>query len=277
MIGTLNIKPQQLSFGSYKTGTGPEVVLVMGSCRSIPYLNYFHRINPDNRFTVHYIDPFNWCWDANENRVDYQKAIESMEQHPDLLNTLKSVRWFIHEHYQNFGMFNTERSHLKNIYQFGLRPELDISVPNFHDVFILFQDFITFDQELKAEARKDMESSGVLSYGLQDKLVQRGMSNLTKFYNNCALTDFPELAGVFASNWQLIRYFWSFNHVSNRYTMEVFRMMNEKFMHLNLPEDFWRWAMANDMFASGPCTPLTKYDIANWGILWDNPVVDLVV
>jgi len=276
MIGTLNIKPQQLLHGTYKTGSGPEHVLVMGSCRSIPYLNYFHELNTENRFTIHYLDPFNWNWDLSDQRVDYNMAITLMENHPEMLATLKNVKWFIHEHYQNFGMFNTNKEKPKHIYQFGLNPELDICIPNFHDVFILFQDFITFDDKLKAQAAEDMQMLGVLSASLQLTVLTRASENINKFIKLCADTSFPDMAVLFHETWRRTRYFWTFNHVSSHYTTTIMRWMNARFLNLNIPNSSWDNWIKNDMFHN-VVTPVTKYDLVNHGVLWDDPVVPLKI
>lgn len=274
MLTTIQIKPPQLAYGTYRTGTGPLTVLIMGSCRTIPYLNYFHFLNENNHFTIHFLDPFNWNWDAEDRRVDYMQAITKMESNPDLLNTLRSVKWFIHEHYQNFGMFNTDRSNQKNIYQFGINPELDLSIPNFHDVFILFHDFLKFNAELRAMAVEDVRTSGLLSKELQSEIFARGQKNIIRFYENCRLTNFPEMEGLFRENWKRIRYFWSMNHVSCHYTTAIFKWMIDTHLHLSPSDSFWHWAHSSDQFAS-VITPLTKYDVANYGILWDGPVQDL--
>ena len=57
MIGTADTKAQQLtSRGYWESGSGPEKVLIVGSCRSIAYLNYLARYNAGtNRYTLRFI------------------------------------------------------------------------------------------------------------------------------------------------------------------------------------------------------------------------------
>ena len=159
MINTVNIKQKQ--FEVFRTGhpASKEVVLIIGSCRSVPYLNYFDQYNKtiSNRFLIYFIDPFNYNWDRNENRVDAESVILGLESDANILSIIASTKIFIHEYYGNFGMFNTFKDAEKNIYKFGMNPELDITVPNFHDVFIMFNDIAKFDVEIRRMAEQDLQ------------------------------------------------------------------------------------------------------------------------
>lgn len=154
MIGTVAIKEQQLKHGAFKTGTGKEITLILGSCRSVPYLNYLVQCNKNDRFTIYFIDPFNWNWDENNNRVDYEEVLLRLETNKELLDVIGSVKIFIHEYYSNAGMFNVFKDK-KNIYEFGMNPDIDITIPNFNDVFILFRDIVSFDISIRKKAIQD--------------------------------------------------------------------------------------------------------------------------
>jgi hypothetical protein len=58
--------------------------------------------------------------------------------------------------------------------------------------------------------------------------------------------------------------------------MAIFRMMNEKFLHLDLNEDFWREAAKEDPYQFPRASP-TKYDRQSYGITWNEPDVELSV
>lgn len=62
MINTVSIKQQQLTNTYLKTGSGPDSILIMGSCRVAPYVNYFNLWNEqnDNPFTIYTLDPLNY-------------------------------------------------------------------------------------------------------------------------------------------------------------------------------------------------------------------------
>ena len=49
--------------------------------------------------------------------------------------------------------------------------------------------------------------------------------------------------------------------------MYVFRRINERFLHLDLTDEFWSGAATEDLFRE-PHTQLTAYDKAAHGIDW---------
>ena len=102
MIDTIQCKEQQLSKGYFQVGNGPLQVLILGSCRTVPYAEYLCR-SPE--LTVRRIDPCDWTlcgMDLNQFETDER-----------ILNVLKSTNIFIHEYLENYGMFNTEKADSK--------------------------------------------------------------------------------------------------------------------------------------------------------------------
>jgi len=236
MINTLQIKTAQLATGTYKTGSGSEVILIVGSCRSVPYLTYLNDWNNQNgnRFTIHFIDPFSWNWDMQENRVDYLQALAQQETNENLLNVLRSTTIFIHEYYANAGMFNCNKESEKNIYQFGLNPLMDICIPNFNDIFILTRDIVSFDLNIRKMAIQDYNVNGKLSPQTLTEIETVRNSNLERFYNICSKTDFPEFAEIFKENYKKHRMFWTFNHIGKAFSLSIFELMNNLFLKLDL-------------------------------------------
>lgn len=263
MINTIQLKEAQLKNGFFKVGSGSEVILIQGSCRSVAYVTYLRDWNEanGNRFTVCYIDPFSWHWDMNEQRVNYEKELEKQETNPALLEMLKSVKIFIHEYYKNAGMFNVEKSEPKNIYQFGLSPEKDICTPSFNDIFILTREIVSFDLEIKKLAIQDYNVNGKLSDFTLGKIDEVRQNNLQKFYNICSLTDFPEFAEIFSTHYKQVRFAWTFNHVAKTYTQLIFDLMNKKYLRLEGLK-----MTDTDLFANN-YTHLCEYD---YGYNWPN-------
>lgn len=261
MINTVNTKQQQLTKGAFKIGSGSTVVLLIGSCRSVSYLIYLNRYNElnGNPLTIYFIDPFNWNWDLKNNRTDFESVIKSLETNEYILNIFRTAKIYIHEYYENYGMFNT-----KNIYNFGLNPEIDVCLPNFNNKFILFNDILTFDSVLREKAIKDYSENNKLS----DETITlvRGVANnnINKFYDLCMITGLPEFAEYFKSNYKTTRLFWTSNHVSKYFTLEMFRLLNEKYLKFNLSEQFWNDINKDDMFANN-YTYLSEYDGYEWG------------
>lgn len=270
MINTLQLKSAQLKDGFFKIGSGSEVILIQGSCRSVPYVTYLRDWNEQNgnRFTICYIDPFSWNWDMNEQRVDYEKELEKQEANQTLLDMLKTVKYFIHEYYKNAGMFNVEKGEDKNIYQFGLNPEIDICTPSLNDVFILTSDILRFHPEVMKMAVQDYNVNGQLSVQTKMEIAEVRKNNLSRFVSICLMTDFPEFAEIFMEDYKKQRYFWTFNHTSKLFAQTLFRLMNEKFLHLDLSN---YQINEIDLYANN-YTHLTEYDL---GYEWKEEVKPL--
>jgi hypothetical protein len=147
-------------------------------------------------------------------------------------------------------MFNTSRDASKNIYQFGMKAETDISIPNFHDHFILYNDFAAFGE-------------------VQEDWKERGLAAVEKFCDLCDKTSFPEMADYFRNNWRNTRLFWTPNHTGALFTLYLFRQMNDKFLHFPMENDFWQRIGGDDMFRE-PHTPVHPKDIEAYGLTWNH-------
>ncbi len=236
MITTVDTKREQLRTGYFRSGNGPIKVLIIGSCRSVAYVDYLIKAN-DGRFEIRYCDPFSWHWNEKDEFIDFEAKINSLENDPSILEYLAVTEIYIHEYYDSFGMFNSSRDSAKNIYQFGLNPKLDICIPNFNDVHVL------------------------------GRPKEEGEAALEKFYGICAQTSFPEFAEYFRLNLRTTRFFWTSNHVSKDFTLTIFRLLNYKFLHLELTDAFWQSISNDDLFANTPA-PVTQGDRDNYGLSW---------
>ena len=263
MINTIEIKHQQFAKGSYSTGSGSEVILIVGSCRAVPYLTYLNDWNNQNgnRFTIHFIDPFNWNWDMKENRTDYEAELIKQETNQTLLETLSKTSIFIHEYYGNAEMFNCDKKAKKNIYQFGLSPKQDITLPNYNDIFVLTREIVSFDMEVRKLAIQDYNVNGQLSEYTLSRIETVRENNLQRFYDICSKTDFPEFAEIFKNGYKEKRLFWTFNHISKLFNQIIFKLMNDKHLHLDLTS----YNMSNvDLYANN-YSYLCEYDKGyNW-------------
>lgn len=273
MISTLDIKKQQFSVFRVGNQESGEVIMIIGSCRSVPYLNYLDHYNKlnGNKYLIYFIDPFNYNWDKDENRVDSESVITELETDRNLLNIFASTKIFIHEYYANFGMFNTFKEKEKNIYKFGMNPEIDITIPNFHDVFIMFNDIAKFDNEIRAMAQKDIDTSGELSDNTLKKLFHISQNNLNKFYDTCSKSNFPEMVEYFKGNFLITRLYWTYNHVSKYFTLKIFEWMNNKYLKLPLTDSYWNYISKEDIFANNYTSP-TKYDKQFYDYQWNEPL-----
>jgi len=270
---TVNTKIEQLTSGWNRSGTGSQIVLVMGSCRSVPYFNFFHDLNADNRMSVYFIDPFYFNYNLAGEFVKLEEVLDAKEKDGKLLDLVRSVKWFVHEHFENFGMFNTSRERPKHIYQFGMNADIDLTIPNYHDHFILFQDHVNFDREIGQEARRQLRRDGALSSELCKKIIGRGQKDLDRFQLVCRLSSFPEFGNTFAEQWTKTRYFWTCNHVTGEFTTAVMSLIGQRLGLAVTPELIAKWK-PDDIF-SAHFTPVTPYDVEHYGVRWSEMVVPL--
>ena len=273
MINTVNIKQQQLQNTYFTTGSGEKVVLIIGSCRVCPIVNYFIEYNEANgdKFTIHTLDPFNLNWNEKDDRVDYTEALLKVEKDERLLSMLKTVDVFIHEHYQNAEMFNCNKSAPKNLYQFGLQPMIDICLPNFNNLFILVGDIVSNDVEIRKKAIEDYNVVGKLTEQTERDIKNISNRNIQKFYDVCNKSDIPEMAYYFLWHYTKERLFWTSNHVSKNFTLAILDFMNKKYLHLDLSN---LNREHEDMFANN-FTSLTEYDFKISGIEWNEEIKPL--
>lgn len=278
MINTVQIKGQQLANTYFQTGSGAEKVLIMGSCRVAPYVEYLNVWNEanGNRFTIYSLDPFNWNWNDKDERTDYDTALLKLESDGRLLSMISSVDIFIHEYYQNSGMFNVKKGDSKTIYDFGMNAKIDICLPNWNDVFVLFRDIITFDVDIRKKAMQDINVNGKISEQTLNEMYEISKKGVQKFYDVCLKSDIPEMKYFFESRFKKERLFWTYNHVAKPFTLKMFSLINEKFLHLHLDDGFWySITKAEDLFANN-YTYLTQHDIDYWGYEWNEEIKSML-
>lgn len=273
MIGTCETKNAQLLNGYYQQGTGPRKILILGCCRTMAYLNYLVRWNLQNgnQLTIYRIDPCDWNWSLNGELVNLQEVLDECRSDQRILSLLRGVDVFIHEWYQYYGMFNTDRNQPENIYSFGLNPSQDICLPNFHDKFVLLQEYVNFDSEIRDEIKRTGVTPEVL-----EKVKTKGLMALNGFYEICQKTSFPEFGELFINTWMDVRYFWTGNHVSRHFTLPLLKMMNERFLQLSMDGYYLNEISHEDQFEK-PNTRVTNYDIEMYGISWGSPIQELEV
>jgi hypothetical protein len=264
MINTINTKAEQLERGYFTTGSGNELIFFLGSCRSVPYLNYLDKWNNENgnRFIICFVDPFNFNYDLQDNRIDMEAKITSLETDETLLSMFGSCTIFVHEWYANYGMFNTNKDEPKNIYQFRMKPTIDICIPSWNDLFVLVGDIVSFDTRIRKMAVQDYNVIGKLSAETLKEIYEVRDNNLGKFYDICNKTSFPDFQVYFKASHKRERFFWNSNHVSNRFTLEIFLDITKK-IGINYSNDFLISISDYDMYANN-YTYITEYDEVNW-------------
>lgn len=282
-INTITTKRQQLETGYFKIGSGQTTISIIGSCRAVPYVVYLNKYNEqhNNPYTICFIDPFNFNYDLKDNRIDMQEKINSLETDLNVLNLLRNTDIFIHEYYANFGMFNCDRSAEKNIYQFGMgkinglesAKFIDICIPNWNDCFVLFNDILSFDTEMKKRALQDINVTGKLSDQTFREIKLIARQNYLKFYDVCGKSDMPDMLQVFGENFTKVRFFWNSNHVSKHFTLSVFHFIRI-ILNIHVSAKFLIEIARDDMYANN-YTYLTEYDIQAYNYQWGEEIKPL--
>lgn len=275
MTTTVETKRAQLENGFYQTGSGPETILIVGSCRTMAYISYLARYNESagQPFRICFIDPFNFLFSKEDDRIlprpEFEELLHRLESDERILGVISSASIFIHEWYDSYEMFNCDLGGYRNIYQFGLAAKLDICIPNFHDHFVLATEQATYD----AQTHEAIEANGGQpSAETMEHMKQVGLAHVEKFCGVCHKSSIPDFANYFKNWWRVQRMFWTGNHVSANFTLNVFRMINDQYLRLPLSEEFWHEASKEDLFRN-PHTPLTSVDVDMYGISWPEPIV----
>lgn len=273
MITTNDIKASSPVYSVYSDGPAKESILIVGSCRTVGYLNYLVRYNQmsGNPLRIQFVEPWGFHWNEVGELQDFEAALLKAESDERILTALRDCTIFIHEWYSNAGMFNTSPDSPKNIYQFGVKPRLNITIPNFHDHWILGKEQVMFDQDL----RNRLAAAGRVTGEIFHEMKERGLAEVEKFIRVCSLSDFPEMGAYFQEFWRNERLFWKGNHVSKNFTLPIFRWMNEKFLRLALTDEFWSQASTEDLFAND-ITPMTQFDVDAYGLQWPEPIQPLI-
>lgn len=269
-----NIKAIQREHGVFTIGSGPHSVMLLGSCRIVPYLNVFHRLNRDNRFTLYMVNVVNFMFDLEGKSQNPLDIISRFENNQKVMDILKSCRWFIHEYLEHYGMFNSSKSSEKNIYQFGMKPEADVDVPNFHDLFVLFRDQLRYNPDLRTQAELDLQFYNRLSDDIQARMKENGLREIGKFLTTCGQTNVPEVGKEFEDTWKSVRYFWTSNHITNHYVALVMKWINRNHLHMDTDDNAWYDLIGEDIYRT-PHTHLTQYDVDNFGLSWKESTVEI--
>ncbi len=93
MINTSQTQLAQLRHGFYKSGSGPTILLLLGSCRTLAYLNYLHQWNchSGNKLTIYRMDPTDYHWNEQGQVGDFQAKVKACESDQRILDVLKSA------------------------------------------------------------------------------------------------------------------------------------------------------------------------------------------
>ena len=277
MITTNDIKARQAGPFSVGPDNSQKKILILASCRGVPYLNYLNRYNEGagRPFKITFINPSDYNWNANEVQQNLEAKLASLETDERVLKALRECDIFIHEHHENFGMFNTSMKTEKHIWAFGMRRDItEIRLPNFHNHFILANDLLVYEKPICISGPEELRDTGKISPDTEWAIKLASEFHIRRFTKHCDLSSFPSFGCWFRENWKTTRLFWTFNHIAAPFSLELFRMINCQFLHLPLDAHFWAAAAQEDLYAY-PRTPYTELDQHLLGVRWNMPVEPL--
>lgn len=277
MIDTNHVKNERFNFYRIGNPKSDDVILIVGSCRMFFYLNYLNEYNKNGKYLIYFIDPIDYLWDKNNalrpSHDAYTAFVDTMEKRSDLLDIIKKTKIYIHECYKYHGIFNGRDMSRKNIFDFGMKPNVNVCIPAFDNVFMLFSEYIEYSIDYKLQAKEDYANNGKLSQDLIKKILNRSGEHIERFYKNIADSSLPEFRQYYDDNFRKKRMFYTFNHVTNEYTIPIFRMINDKYLKFNIPDSMWTDFKNMRMFDNVK-TPYTEYDVEYYGIQWNEPMVN---
>jgi len=249
----------------FSVGEGNETILIQGSCRVMAYANYLNEWNKShNRFKIYVILPY--MFGTKEN-------INSLENNPEFLQIIKDTKIYISEYigYEkpsfpvlpkaaNLGILNYNQQMTENIYQFGMNPEIDVVLPAWDDHFVLWNDVLNFNADLKARFEVNPDE-------VNTKIFNITFDHYFRFHENTLKTDLPEFSQYFKDNFQKVRMCWTMNHNTKNFTLPLFNMLNNNFLRLDFSSRFWNEISKHDHL-EGNTTQLTKFDIEYYNYKW---------
>lgn len=226
----------------------PTTVVLIGSCRIVPYLNYLRaHETPMNLVCLNPVEM--WDGPGHEVSAGVNRTMDGYR--------FGKVDYLICEHVQYCGAINTVRTSEQNIYDtLGCNPEVEIRLPNWQDIHI-------FDKET---AIYDPPGYGNLSH--EDK-VNHIRTETTKhkarYLSHCRKCSFPQLESWTEDNWLTTRLGWSSNHPTLTVIHKLFGLIAGR-MNLPLSDGFLKSPLYTlDRFAStGYALTPVDYEANNW-------------
>jgi hypothetical protein len=199
---TTNILRASYEKGEFSFGNpdAPRTVVLIGSCRIVPFLNNLRVYNEQNGhpFELLCFDPVEmWGGPGHEVADGVNKVLDGYR--------FGKVDFLVCEHVQYCGVLNTVRSSEQNIFKdLGCNPDTEIRLPNWNDMHTL-------------DAETEIHDKGYAALGHAERVVfLRDATAVCKarFLSHCRQSSFPHLEEWTESNWLTTRLGWTSSHPS---------------------------------------------------------------
>jgi hypothetical protein len=233
------------------------VVLVVGSCRAVPYLNYmqaYNRAAGKPVFAAAYVNPADLQTTATGYPQDAREAIMRLVSRDRVKDFCSEATAMLCEHVQNYGALNTTPDGWLRQVALPIYSPV-FTIPNWnamavlqHDILELFP--LTFQGRL-----------------LRHEHEKVSKNSIQKFFDHCVKSSFPEMAEVFEASWRKEKWFHTHNHVARPFTEFIFTQWLMRMGIDPMPREALEWTRSFDLFAK-PCTEVTQQDREVLEIEW---------
>lgn len=232
---------------SFGNPDAPQTVVLVGSCRIVPFLNFLRAYNALNRHPLELLcfNPVEmWAGPGHDVADCVNRTMDGY--------LFDRVDYLICEHLQNCGALNTVRDAEDNIYDtLGCHPVVHIRLPNWNNLHIYDRETEGFDREYAALGSGDRAMV----------LHERTEMHKERFLGYCRQSSFPHLEPWVGENWQSVRFGWTNNHPTLTLVTAMLEATAAAMGIPFTPPLSTHPLVATDVYASTG-TPLTPVDYA---------------
>jgi len=264
MITVDDIKPHQETIWEGGDPSPKMDVLILASCRGVAYANYLLHWNAlAGGVRVTYIRASDYQTTPEGQPQDLYSALARLVASERFKRVCARTTHFIYEHHENFGPLNTTTCEPGGIMARTWNRAACSHIPAWNNHFIL-------EDDIRACLPWWNKAANVLDPMERGELLRHtGGHFLAKFAQNTRQTSFPHFADWFARQWRTQRLFWTHNHVTQRFTEEMFYRLNMSLLDLPLTDEFWRGIKAMPDLYENPHTNPTALDKAVHAMTWE--------
>jgi hypothetical protein len=237
---------------SYGNPAAPKTIVLIGSCRIVPILNYFRVFNHlnGNPFELLCFNPVEmWGGPGTDVGECASKLLSGYR--------FGKVDVLVCETLKLCGALNTvEGTGSESVFEtLGMQPEVICRIPNWHFMHIYDVENTYYDEAYAAmghEARVPV-------------LRERGSLHKGKFLNRCRLSSFPELESWALDIWLTTRLGWTSEHASRALLWKCFELIASKIGICVTPElAAHEFCVADPYAATGAVLTPLDYEANDW-------------
>lgn len=236
---------KQFAFGNSQ---GKQTVVLIGSCRIVPFLNYLRVYNELNGhpFQLLCFNPVEmWQGPGHEVSEGVNKVMEGYK--------FGRVDYLLCEHVQRCGVINTFCMSQENIFDsLGCRPKVEIRLPNWNDMHIFDAETAMHDKTGYATWYDEVKTAYIRN---------ETQTHKERFLSHCRQSSFQELEAWVESHWLNTRLGWTSSHPSLSMIWTMFERA-AAVMGLRMSEEFVNHPICKDDLYGPTGVALTPIDYA---------------